>query len=70
MQYLLVGLSLVMFYCFVAFSARSRNISGFSTDRHCGTVGALMNSVYLQAVLKDGGQRTVALALLALDGVM
>ncbi len=69
MQYLLVGLSLVMFYLLLL--ALSEHI-GFTPARIAASlVGALMNSVYLQAVLK-GWRNSVlfTLALLALDGVM
>lgn len=69
MQYLLVGLSLVMFYLLLL--ALSEHIGFTPAWITASLVGALMNGVYLQAVLK-GGRRAVpfTLALLALDGVM
>lgn len=69
MQYLLVGLSLVMFYLLLL--ALSEHIGFTPAWITASLVGALMNGVYLQAVLK-GWQRAVpfTLALLALDGVM
>lgn len=69
MQYLLVGLSLVMFYLLLL--ALSEHI-GFTTAWIvASTVGALMNGVYLQAVLQGWRSSVVfTTALLALDGVM
>lgn len=69
MQYLLVGLSLVMFYLLLL--ALSEHIGFTPAWIAASLVGALMNSVYLQAVLK-GWRNSVlfTLALLALDGVM
>ncbi|WP_333499199.1 cell envelope integrity protein CreD [Kluyvera sp. CHPC 1.2972] len=69
MQYLLVGLSLVMFYLLLL--ALSEHIGFTPAWIVASLVGALMNGVYLQAVFK-GWQRAVpfTLALLALDGVM
>lgn len=69
MQYLLVGLSLVMFYLLLL--ALSEHIGFTLAWIVASVVGALMNGVYLHAVLK--GWRSSAaftLALLALDGVM
>ena len=69
MQYLLVGLSLVMFYFLLL--ALSEHI-GFTTAWVTASlVGALMNGVYLQAVLKSWRSGVLfTLALLVLDGVM
>lgn len=69
MQYLLVGLSLVMFYFLLL--ALSEHI-GFTTAWVAASlVGALMNGVYLQAVLKSWRSSLLfTLALLVLDGVM
>lgn len=69
MQYLLVGLSLVMFYFLLL--ALSEHI-GFTTAWVTASlVGALMNGVYLQAVLKSWRSSVLfTLALLVLDGVM
>ncbi|EBS7633595.1 cell envelope integrity protein CreD [Salmonella enterica] len=69
MQYLLVGLSLVMFYLLLL--ALSEHIGFTPAWIAASLVGALMNGVYLQAVLK-GWRNSVlfTLALLALDGVM
>lgn len=66
MQYLLVGLSLVMFYLLLL--ALSEHIGFTPAWIAASLVGALMNSVYLQAVLK-GWRNSVlfTLALLALD---
>ncbi|WP_421356353.1 cell envelope integrity protein CreD [Pseudocitrobacter faecalis] len=68
-QYLLVGLSLVMFYFLLL--ALSEHI-GFTTAWVAASlVGALMNGVYLQAVLKSWRSSLLfTLALLVLDGVM
>lgn len=69
MQYLLVGLSLVMFYLLLL--ALSEHIGFTPAWIAASLVGALMNGVYLQAVLK-GWRNSVlfTLALLALDSVM
>ncbi|ECG8588557.1 cell envelope integrity protein CreD [Salmonella enterica subsp. salamae] len=68
-QYLLVGLSLVMFYLLLL--ALSEHVGFTPAWITASLVGALMNGVYLQAVLK-GWRNSVlfTLALLALDGVM
>ncbi|RBP10963.1 cell envelope integrity protein CreD [Pseudocitrobacter faecalis] len=68
-QYLLVGLSLVMFYFLLL--ALSEHI-GFTTAWVAASlVGALMNGVYLQAVLNSWRSSLLfTLALLVLDGVM
>lgn len=68
-QYLLVGLSPVMFYFLLL--ALSEHI-GFTTAWVAASlVGALMNGVYLQAVLKSWRSSLLfTLALLVLDGVM
>ncbi|HBY0072293.1 TPA: cell envelope integrity protein CreD [Klebsiella pneumoniae] len=69
MQYLLVGLSLVLFY--LVLLALSEHI-GFTAAWLAGSLsGAVMNGIYLQAVLR--GWRNSLLfvaALLLLDGVM
>ncbi|WP_395165986.1 cell envelope integrity protein CreD [Klebsiella pneumoniae] len=69
MQYLLVGLSLVLFY--LVLLALSEHI-GFTAARLAASLsGAVMNGIYLQAVLR--GWRNSLLfvaALLLLDGVM
>lgn len=69
MQYLLVGLSLVLFY--LVLLALSEHIGFTLAWVTASIVGALMNGVYLQAVLK-GWRRSVLFttALLGLDGVM
>ena len=69
MQYLLVGLSLVMFYLLLL--ALSEHIGFTAAWMTASLVGALMNGVYLQAILQ--GWRSSILftvALLGLDGVM
>lgn len=69
MQYLLVGLSLVMFY--LVLLALSEHIGFTPAWIAASLVGALMNGIYLQAVLK--GWRNSMLftgALLGLDAVM
>ncbi|HCL5269612.1 TPA: cell envelope integrity protein CreD [Salmonella enterica] len=68
-QYLLVGLSLVMFYLLLL--ALSEHVGFTPAWITASLMGALMNGVYLQAVLK-GWRNSVlfTLALLALDGVM
>lgn len=69
MQYLLVGLSLVMFYLLLL--ALSEHIGFTLAWIVASLVGALMNGVYLQAVLKGWRNSLLfILALLALDGVM
>lgn len=68
-QYLLVGMSLVMFYLLLL--ALSEHIGFTAAWAAASLVGALMNGVYLQAVLKGWRNSVVfTLALLALDGVM
>lgn len=68
-QYLLVGMSLVMFYLLLL--ALSEHIGFTAAWGAASLVGALMNGVYLQAVLKGWRNSVVfTLALLALDGVM
>ena len=69
MQYLLVGLSLVMFYLLLL--ALAEHIGFTLAWVVASLVGALMNGVYLQAVLKGWRVSLVfTLALLMLDGVM
>ena len=69
MQYLLVGLSLVLFY--LVLLAFSEHVGFTPAWIIASLVGALMNGIYLQAVLK-GWRRsmTFVIALLGLDGVM
>lgn len=69
MQYLLVGLSLVMFYLLLL--ALSEHIGFTAAWIIASLIGALMNGVYLQAVLQ-GWRNSILFttALLALDGVM
>ena len=69
MQYLLVGLSLVMFYLLLL--ALSEH-TGFTVAWIIASlIGALMNGIYLQAVLKGWRNSMLfTLALLLLDGVM
>lgn len=69
MQYLLVGLSLVMFY--LVLLALSEHVGFTPAWVVASLIGAVINGVYLQAVLK--GWRNSLLfvaALLLLDGVM
>ncbi|EOZ3953633.1 cell envelope integrity protein CreD [Klebsiella sp. 1-1] len=69
MQYLLVGLSLVLFY--LVLLALSENIGFTAAWLAASLSGAVMNGIYLQAVLR--GWRNSLLfvaALLLLDGVM
>ncbi|HCA9456301.1 TPA: cell envelope integrity protein CreD [Klebsiella pneumoniae] len=69
MQYLLVGLSLVLFY--LVLLALSEHISFTAAWLAASLSGAVMNGIYLQAVLR--GWRNSLLfvaALLLLDGVM
>lgn len=69
MQYLLVGLSLVLFY--LVLLALSEHIGFTAAWLAASLSGAVMNGIYLQAVLK--GWRNSLLfvaALLLLDGVM
>ncbi|VVJ86737.1 Inner membrane protein CreD [Klebsiella pneumoniae] len=69
MQYLLVGLSLVMFY--LVLLALSEHIGFTAAWLAASLSGAVMNGIYLQAVLR--GWRNSLLfvaALLLLDGVM
>ncbi|EFE07465.1 cell envelope integrity protein CreD [Citrobacter youngae] len=69
MQYLLMGLSLVMFYLLLL--ALSEHIGFTAAWITASLVGALMNGVYLQAVLQ-GWRNSIlfTVALLVLDGVM
>lgn len=69
MQYLLVGLSLVMFYLLLL--ALSEHVGFTAAWIIASLVGALMNGVYLQAVLQ-GWRNSIlfTVALLTLDGVM
>ncbi|WP_370604271.1 cell envelope integrity protein CreD [Citrobacter braakii] len=69
MQYLLVGLSLVMFYLLLL--ALSEHIGFTAAWMTASLVGALMNGVYLQAILQ-GWRNSIlfTVALLGLDGVM
>ncbi|EPO0529723.1 cell envelope integrity protein CreD [Klebsiella pneumoniae] len=69
MQYLLVGLSLVLFY--LVLLALSEHIGFTAAWLAASLSGAVMNGIYLQAVLR--GRRNSLLfvaALLLLDGVM
>ncbi|WP_340513585.1 cell envelope integrity protein CreD [Klebsiella pneumoniae] len=69
MQYLLVGLSLVLFY--LVLQALSEHIGFTAAWLAASLSGAVMNGIYLQAVLR--GWRNSLLfvaALLLLDGVM
>ncbi|MDM2739054.1 cell envelope integrity protein CreD [Citrobacter sp. Cu096] len=68
MQYLLVGLSLVMFYLLLL--ALSEHIGFTAAWITASLVGALMNGVYLQAILGWRNSMLFTVALLALDGVM
>ena len=69
MQYLLVGLSLVLFY--LVLLALSEHAGFTPAWIIASLVGALMNSVYLQAVLKSWKRSGMfVLALLGLDVVM
>lgn len=69
MQYLLVGMSLVMFYLLLL--ALAEHIGFTAAWISASLVGALMNGVYLQAVLKSWRNSALfTLALLLLDGVM
>ena len=69
MQYLLVGLSLVMFY--LVLLALSEHIGFTASWIAASLLGALINGVYLQAVL-NGWRNSLLFvcALLLLDGVM
>ena len=69
MQYLLVGLSLVLFY--LVLLALSEHVGFTPAWIIASLVGAMMNGVYLQAVLKSWRRSGVfILALLGLDVVM
>ncbi|ENY0896621.1 cell envelope integrity protein CreD [Enterobacter ludwigii] len=69
MQYLLVGLSLVLFY--LVLLALSEHVGFTPAWIIASLVGAIMNGVYLQAVLKSWRRSGVfVLALLGLDVVM
>lgn len=69
MQYLLVGLSLVLFY--LVLLALSEHIGFTPAWIVASLVAALMNGVYLQAVLKGWARSGLFVAaLLGLDGVM
>ena len=69
MQYLLVGLSLVLFY--LVLLALSEHIGFTAAWLAASLSGAVMNGIYLQAVLR-GWRNSLLLvaALLLLDGVM
>ncbi|MDA8516653.1 cell envelope integrity protein CreD [Citrobacter sp. Igbk 16] len=69
MQYLLVGLSLVMFYLLLL--ALSEHVGFTAAWIVASLVGALMNGVYLQAILQ-GWRNSLffTAALLGLNGVM
>ncbi len=69
MQYLLVGLSLVLFY--LVLLALSEHVGFTPAWVIASLVGAVMNGVYLQAVLKSWKRSGMfVLALLGLDVVM
>ncbi|HBQ5766732.1 TPA: cell envelope integrity protein CreD [Klebsiella pneumoniae subsp. pneumoniae] len=71
MQYLLVGLSLVLFYLVLLALSLSEHIGFTAAWLAASLSGAVMNGIYLQAVLR--GWRNSLLfvaALLLLDGVM
>lgn len=69
MQYLLVGLSLVLFY--LVLLALSEHVGFTPAWIIASLVGAVMNGVYLQAVLKSWKRSGMfVLALLGLDVVM
>ena len=69
MQYLLIGLSLVMFY--LVLLALSEHIGFTPAWVAASLVGALMNGIYLQAVLKGWRSSVIFTgALLGLDAVM
>ncbi|EKS7111076.1 cell envelope integrity protein CreD [Enterobacter ludwigii] len=69
MQYLLVGLSLVLFY--LVLLALSEHVGFTPAWIIASLVGAMMNGMYLQAVLKSWRRSGVfILALLGLDVVM
>ncbi|WP_337016841.1 cell envelope integrity protein CreD [Leclercia sp. AS011] len=69
MQYLLVGLSLVLFY--LVLLAMSEHVGFTPAWIIASLVGAAMNGVYLQAVLKSWKRSGIfVLALLGLDVVM
>lgn len=69
MQYLLVGLALVLFY--LVLLALSEHVGFTPAWIIASLVGALMNGVYLQAVLKSWKRSGLSvLALLGLDVVM
>lgn len=69
MQYLLVGLSLVLFY--LVLLALSEHVGFTPAWIIASLVGALMNGIYLQAVLKGWKRSGIfVVALLGLDGVM
>ncbi|MGY5958537.1 cell envelope integrity protein CreD [Kosakonia sp. BK9b] len=69
MQYLLVGLSLVMFY--LVLLALSEHIGFTSAWIVASLLGALLNGIYLQGVMKSWRASLLfTAALLLLDGVM
>lgn len=69
MQYLLVGLSLVLFY--LVLLALSEHIGFTAAWLAASLSGAVMNGIYLQAVLRGWRNSLLfAAALLLLDGVM
>ncbi|CAM8363080.1 TPA: cell envelope integrity protein CreD [Klebsiella pneumoniae] len=69
MQYLLVGLSLVLFY--LVLLALSEHIGFIAAWLAASLSGAVMNGIYLQAVLRGWRNSLLFIAaLLLLDGVM
>ncbi|HHI1668710.1 TPA: cell envelope integrity protein CreD [Klebsiella pneumoniae] len=69
MQYLLVGLSLVLFY--LVLLALSENVGFTAAWLAASLSGAVMNGIYLQAVLRGWRNSLLFIAaLLLLDGVM
>nr|WP_279509491.1 cell envelope integrity protein CreD [Klebsiella variicola] len=68
MQYLLVGLSLVLFY--LVLLALSEHVGFTAAWLAASLSGAVMNGVYLQAVLRGWRNSLLFVAALLLDGVM
>ena len=68
MQYLLVGLSLVLFY--LVLLALSEHIGFTAAWLAASLCGAVMNGIYLQAVLRGWRNSLLFVAALLLDGVM
>lgn len=68
MQYLLVGLSLVLFY--LVLLALSEHIGFTAAWLAASLSGAVMNGIYLQAVLRGWRNSLLFVAALLLDGVM